>query len=116
MNESATPLKMRGESAVTLCGEEYKLRATFRALVGIEERCKADLMTLMTDIGRTKISIAVIASMFYELHRAAGGTLSPVQAGELLMKSGITEAMKPIMELLASSLTSGDAAKPTDPS
>jgi hypothetical protein len=115
--ETSTPLPMRGEGSVTLCGEDHKLRATFRALTAIEERCKKDILTLLREIADSRISVTVVAGMLYELQRAAGGTLTAAQAGDLLIKSGLTEATIAIVTLLSTAITSGDGAAPTtDPS
>lgn len=117
MNDSVTPLKMRGESSITLGDVEYKLRATFRSMIGIEERCKADVLTIIKDVSAHKISVAVTTSIFYELARAGGSKFTLIEAGELVVKHGVTNVLLPMMTLLMSTVTAGTSAEATtDPS
>lgn len=91
----------RGEIPIKLNGQEYSLRPTFQAMCNISERTGAhSLILLSRRMIDGDIRFQDLAIIIQEGVKASGKELEMDMIGEAIVKEGLVEFSKPIMEFI----------------
>ncbi len=114
--KQSNALALRGEGSVTLGGVEYKLKGTFEALINVEDALKTDLLSILTQVSKASLPLKTVATVFHELHKAAGGKLSFQECGLLLVKSGYIRNAATILNVLGTAVMAGREEADSSPS
>lgn len=110
MPNSANP--HRGESALTLGGNIYRLRPSFAALVRVEEEL-GSLIALVERAGSGALGIKDIVVLLHACAVAGGHDISRDDFAAALLKEGITASVGPLRDILAA-VMGPDASGQTD--
>lgn len=99
---------IRGQGTVTFCGREVKVKASFDALVAIEDSVGGDLVLFLKKMGaQQSIPVSVAGKLFYFMQKAAGERLSLGECGQLLLNNGFAKSTMALMVILSSAMTAG---------
>lgn len=99
----------RGEVQVTLGGQTHIMRPTFEALVAIEERTGMSLLRIVEKASDRDISLGTIGAVVYEGIKATNPDLKLTfkEVGRLVVASGITNLIEPVVKLLSEAIVAG---------
>lgn len=101
----------RNEHTITLDGREYLLRATFGALVEIEQLTKLSIPKLMEQIGDNNLSVVHVKGIIKAGVKGAGGTVDDTQLEEDIANAGLAETTQGVVAFLLKSTFGGDRIK-----
>lgn len=82
-------MKARGERTITLSGVEYPLLPTFGCISKIEGMLNKSITRVVRDITAAEIGLHELAVVISEANKAAGGKLTPQDAGRKILKDGL---------------------------
>ncbi len=84
---------------ITLAGQKYQLRPTFKALLALEERTGFGLITLARRFADGTFTLADAAEVLRAGAEGAGEKL-PLNIGELLVSQGLAGLAQPLAQFL----------------
>lgn len=106
---------LRNEFAVTLDGTEYTLRATFTAIRGIERDLKLNLLPLITKVSNGDVGVEQAAIVIFHGMRGFDDTrLKLEEIGDLIMKTGLSKVMVPVVDFLLHAMEGASLGKPQE--
>jgi hypothetical protein len=97
----------RGEAALTLGGNTYRLRPSFSALVRVEEEL-GSLIALVERAGSGALGLKDIVVLLHACALAGGHDISRDDFAAALLKEGITTSIKPLRDILAAVMGTDD--------
>lgn len=100
--------KQRGEVEIRLGGETLVLRPTFHALCEIESKAGAGLITIAKKLRNSEAGLKEITAIIWAGMKGADiNKYSFEQAGEEVVREGLTVLMPIAAEFLAAALSGG---------
>lgn len=103
--------KHRGEVKVTLDGVEYTMRPTFEALISIEDDLNKKLVSIARAFFQSDIGVKETAHIIHRGIESSGAQLSLEAVGRAVVKGGVNNYIKPIVNFLTEGLGGEDKGK-----
>jgi hypothetical protein len=110
----------RGEVTITLQGQEFVLRPSYEALVGIEQMTGDTVVSVARRVTSASYGIADAVAIVTAGLKAAGAPATPKKVGEMIFATGLLDISGPLTAFMTNALTGGEqpgeavAAEPTE--
>ena len=99
----------RGETKISLAGNQYQVKLTLDGIAKIENATGCSVIKIAQRLSQGELTTTEISAILTTAIRSGGNNLSTADVNKLIWETGLIDSMKVAGELLTIALDTGDS-------